>query len=310
MGLTTGIDAARLSAANAFTAANTISAGAAVSLSLIGPAATGGSSPDLRYKFTSDNDAALAYLCYDHDVVGQSFDAYYNGSAWVASHTSAFILFKFTGTLKVYGNSGLTKGNTFSPTELLSLAPSTGNLTLLSTTDATAATAAAVMAASYAASKRSFLGTIGATFKGNVLAGVQDATAAVAGQVGEVLSSTVTGVAVAATGTVGNVTSLSLTAGDWLISGHVTISGGATGLTAGSAQKLSIVATTATNGAEGDTMQVNSVLVLLANGKHALSIPQLPANISSTTTIYLTSEVTYAAGSPTAAGKLIARRIR
>jgi hypothetical protein len=158
--------------------------------------------------------------------------------------------------------------------------------------------------------KRSFLGTIGSTFKGNVQAGVQDGTAAVAGQVGEVLSSTVTGVAVAATGAVGNATSLSITAGDWIISAHAVVSGGATGLTAGSTQKLSIVTTTATNGVEGDTMQTNSVAALIANGKHGLAIPQIRINISATTTYYLTEEVTYAAGSPTIAAKLIATRVR
>jgi len=187
----------------------------------------------------------------------------------------------------------------------------TTDSTLTSTTDATRTTAAALVISGGAGiGKRSFLGTIGSTFKGNVIAGVQDGTAAVSGQSGEVLSSTVTGVAAAATGAVGNVTSLALDPGDWLISAHATISGGATGLTSGSQQKLSVVTTSAANGTEGDTMQVNTILALSANGKHALSIPQLRVNISATTTIYLTSSVTYAAGSPTAAAKLIATRMR
>lgn len=186
-----------------------------------------------------------------------------------------------------------------------------GGLKLESTTDSTAiGNGASINPGGHSVAKRSFLGTIGSTFKGNVLAGVQDATAASAGQVGEVLSSTVSGVAVAGSGTVGNVTSLSITAGDWLISGHVVISGGATGLTAASTQKLSIVTTTATNGTEGDTMMATTITALTANGKHALAIPQLRINISATTTYYLTEEVTYAGGSPTAAGKLIATRIR
>jgi hypothetical protein len=308
--LTASATLATLSA-QTFTAAQTISAGAAVSLTLIGPAATGGSSPDIRFRFTADNDAALGFACYDHDNVAMGYDAYFNGTNWVASHTSAMIVFKTAASLRIYGDAALTKGNTFTPTERVRIAAATGDLLIFSTTEATSPTAAsASTAGGFGVSKRSYLGVIGATFKGNVLAGVQDATAVVAGQVGEVLTSTVTGVAVAATGTVGNVTSLSLTAGDWLISAHATISGGATGLTAGSAQKLSIVTTTATNGAEGDTMQVNSVLALLANGKHALSIPQIRINISSTTTYYLTEEVTFVAGSPTIAGKLIATRIR
>jgi hypothetical protein len=185
----------------------------------------------------------------------------------------------------------------------------TADSILASTTDATSATAAALVISGGAGiGKRSFLGTIGSTFKGNVVAGVQDGTAAVSGQSGEVLSSTVTGVAAAATGTVGDVASLALSPGDWLISAHATISGGATGLTSGSQQKLSVVTTSATDGTEGDTMQINTILALSANGKHALSIPQLRVNISSATTIYLTSSVTYAAGSPTAAAKLRPRK--
>jgi hypothetical protein len=179
------------------------------------------------------------------------------------------------------------------------------------TTEASAVgTASFIIVGGLGVAKRSYLGTIGSTFKGNVDAGVQDATAAVAGQVGEVLTSTVTGVAVAATGTVGNITSVSVTAGDWIVSGHCVISGGATGLTAASVQKLSIVTTTATNGTEGSTMMTNTVLALSANGKHALAIPQLRINISSTTTYYLTEEVSFTAGSPTAAATLTFTRAR
>ncbi len=186
-----------------------------------------------------------------------------------------------------------------------------GLVSIGDTTEATAiGTAGLVTASGASVAKRSFLGTIGSSFKGNVLAGVQDGTATAAGQVGEVLSSTVSGVAVAGSGGVGNVTSVSLTPGDWLISGNVVITGGATGLTSGSTAKMSIVTTTATNGTSGSTMTQGSVLALLANGLFELSIPQVRVNISATTTYYLTEEVTYISGSPVAAGTLIATRIR
>ncbi len=187
---------------------------------------------------------------------------------------------------------------------------STG-IRLANTTEATSVSAAAtILLGGLGVAKRSYLGTIGSTFKGNVNAGVQDGTAAVAGQVGEVLSSTVSGVAVAGSGSVGNVTSVSLTPGDWLISGNVVIAGGATGLTSGSTAKMSIVATSATNGTSGDTMAQESVLALLANGLFEMCIPQVRVNISATTIYYMTEEVTYVAGSPTVAGRLTATRMR
>lgn len=186
-----------------------------------------------------------------------------------------------------------------------------GGLSVASTTDSTTtANGSIITAGGLGVAKRSFLGTIGGTFVGNVLAGVQSGAAAVAGQVGEVLSSTVTGVAVAATGTPGNITSISLTAGDWLISGYCVISGGANGLTASSTVKMSIVTTTGTNGTSGDTMIQESVLVLLANGLFSMAIPAISANTSATATRYLTVECTYVAGSPTVAATLTARRIR
>lgn len=187
----------------------------------------------------------------------------------------------------------------------------TGRLQVSYTQEATSPTLAALATAGgLAVPLRSFLGTNGAAYKGNVIQGVQDATAAVAGQVGEVISSTVTAAAVAATGTVGNVTSISLTAGDWLISAFMNIAGGATGLTAASTAKASIVTTTATNGVDGSTMAQSSVEALVANGLKHMAIPQVRVNINTTTTYFLTEQVTFAAGAPTVAGVIIATRIR
>lgn len=186
-----------------------------------------------------------------------------------------------------------------------------GAVTISDSTDATSTTAAAlVVTGGHAVAKRSFLGTIGATFAGNVLAGVQTGAAAVAGQVGEEIKSTVTGVASGATTTAANATSISLTAGDWLLSGYVVVSGGATGLTSGTAAKMSIVSVSATNGVSGDTMVQESVLALLANGLFTMALPAKRVSISTTTTHYLTTEIAYVAGSPTIAGTLTATRVR
>lgn len=73
-------------------------------------------SPDIRLKYLGDPDAVFSFFCYSHDNVAQGFDAYFTPQGWVASHTSAFLLYKVGGKLKFYGDSGLTKGSVFTPT--------------------------------------------------------------------------------------------------------------------------------------------------------------------------------------------------
>lgn len=185
-----------------------------------------------------------------------------------------------------------------------------GGLSIPLTTDSTSVTTGtSINAGGQGVAKRSFLGTIGGTFKGNVLAGVQDGTADTAGAVGEVLSGSAASTAVAATGTVGNVCSVSLTPGAWMITGSFTINQGATGLTTGSVVNCSIVTTTATNGTQGTTMNQDSAL-LAANGFKMMSAPTVTANISASTTYYLTEQCSFTAGSPTVSGKITAVRIR
>lgn len=230
-----------------------------------------------RCRFIGNSDSAIVGL----DRLGGSNATVYLGCVGDRDTTNLF------DTFQVY-SSALSKRFEFS-------IPDSGNLSIL-------------LGGSGASGLT--IGNILTTWTGLILAGVQTGLAAIAGQVGEVISSTVTAAAVAATGTVGNVTSISLTRGDWLISGFVNIAGGATGLTAGSTAKASIVTTTATNGVNGSTMAQSSVEALVANGLKHMAIPQVRVNISATTTYFLTEVVTYAAGSPTAAGIIIATRMR
>lgn len=154
------------------------------------------------------------------------------------------------------------------------------------------------------------LGVPSTAFTGSIIAGVQSGAAATAGCIGEVITSTVSGAAVAATGTVGNITSISLTPGDWLITGQAIVTGGATGLTSGTACQMSIVTTTATNGTAGSTMTQESVLALLSNGLFPLTLPGIRVNISASASYFLTEQVSFAAGSPTVSGTITATRIR
>lgn len=186
-----------------------------------------------------------------------------------------------------------------------------GALRISYTTEATSPTAAAeTIAGGLGVAKRIFGGTIGTTFQGHVLAGVQDGTADTVGALGETLVSTVTATAAGATGTPANATSVSVTRGAWMGRASVTISAGATGLTAASTIKVSINTTTATNGTNGSTMVQQSVAALVANGFHTISIEIPDINISAAATYYLVVEITYSAGSPTLAGSLIFTRKR
>lgn len=131
--------------AQTFTGAQTISAGAAVSLSLSGPASTAGSSPDLRLMFTSDADAVFSYLAYSHDNIAQAFDSYYNGASWIASNTSAAQVYKTSSSLRIYANATLTKGNSFTPTERFRLDCATGDTSIFSSTASTSTTTGALV---------------------------------------------------------------------------------------------------------------------------------------------------------------------
>jgi hypothetical protein len=155
------------------------------------------------------------------------------------------------------------------------------------------------------------LGTIGSTFSGNVIAGVQNGTASVSGQVGEQLVSTVSATALGGTGVTTNVTSLLVPPGAWDMKGFVVLSSGATGFTNSTNIYCAINTVSATLGTTGLNTAMQTIAALIPSAFHTLTVPTTGAiNISTTTTFYLITQGTYAAGSPTAAGTIIATRIR
>jgi len=148
-------------------------------------------------------------------------------------------------------------------------------------------------------------------FPGNTIWGVQNGSSASAGQVGEVISSYGSGVNAAASGSSGNVTSISLTPGDWLISGNVNVAPNtSTGLTANSTYGVSIVTTSAGTGATGLTQFITTIGNLTATGNYSVAIPMYHIVISSTTTYYLTAYCSYVAGTPQYYGNITAVRLR
>lgn len=127
-----------------------------------------------------------------------------------------------------------------------------------------------------------------------------------AGLIGEYQAATASSLTLT-NGTATNLTSVSLTAGDWDVSGVglSTISGGSS-ITA---QEVGISTTSATFGAFGTNTSVSGTTV--AGSGQTMATPTVRINVSVTTTVYLVMANFFSAGTSTAnAGLIRARRVR
>lgn len=145
--------------------------------------------------------------------------------------------------------------------------------------------------------------------KGNSGVEVQGTTAAgnaTAGFVGEFVSSTISsGSAVSLTNnTNANVTSISLTAGDWDVIGNVSVVASGNNLQASSCWVSTTSATLPDVSLR--TLAAGGLLV----GDVGLTTNFLRVNVSSTTTVFLSCQATFATGTATACGGIFARRVR
>lgn len=130
---------------------------------------------------------------------------------------------------------------------------------------------------------------------------------AASGDYGEALRSYATSVAAAATNTYGNITSITLGAGDWDVSGIATAN--VIGTVTRSIFALSAFSgNTTTDHANADNVIDGDLPTGSSNGGAA--IPVWRVSVSSSTTIYLKARLTYASGSPTLDGRISARRVR
>lgn len=129
---------------------------------------------------------------------------------------------------------------------------------------------------------------------------------AAAGKVGEFVSSVISsGSPVSLSdSTPANITSISLTAGDWDVNGNVYFvpTGNSTG---------SLVWTSATSATEPDSSLVNEQSVNSATvGNIGISAPYMRFSLSTTTTIYLSCISVFSTGAMGAYGGIYARRAR
>ncbi len=148
-------------------------------------------------------------------------------------------------------------------------------------------------------------------YTANLIPGTTTNDAATAGNIGEYISSTVlSGSAVAATsGVEFNITSMSLTAGDWDVHGNVAItpSGGVTTTAiVGSASSTSAAHPTFPGGGAFLVKQ----LAFTAGTTQAYPIGIARFSLASTTTVYLVCTLEFSGGALSAYGFIGARRAR
>ena len=141
--------------------------------------------------------------------------------------------------------------------------------------------------------------------------GVGAAASAATGFVGEYIESVAGNTNAPATGVWGDLTSISLTAGDW----DVTVRAGfyRNGATIGAGSDADIgVSATSGNSSTGLTLGDNFqqiFLIATSNDNGFGSIPNKRFSLSSTTTIYFKYRANYSAGTPQASGVICARRV-
>lgn len=131
---------------------------------------------------------------------------------------------------------------------------------------------------------------------------------AAAGSVGEYVQSVVAAVPYTS-GTVTNITSISLTAGDWDVTGMIVGQGGSSSTLGPNFTNISLFSgATTTDLVIGDNTQYWTAAA--ASTSSGGNVPLWRLSISGTTTVYLKINSTFVGGSPTAWGKLAARRVR
>lgn len=153
------------------------------------------------------------------------------------------------------------------------------------------------------------IGLTSGTFAGNNIYGVNDGSSPVAGTMGErVVSSVSTLTNFPTTTQYGDLTSISLTAGEWDVSATIT-----SNLNSSTATDNALaISTTAGNSSSGFVTGDNFLefVTPTAATNSSCSIPVHRIAVSATTTVYLKYRATYSAGNPRAAGRISARRVR
>jgi hypothetical protein len=108
------------------------------------------------------------------------------------------------------------------------------------------------------------------------------------------------------TATAANVTSFSLTPGDWDVEGNINFSAASATVTGTQGGIAIVSATLPVDGSE----VYSGVQVTLLSEKDSVSLPRKRISLAATTTVYLVAQSTFSAGTVTAFGQMSARRVR
>lgn len=148
---------------------------------------------------------------------------------------------------------------------------------------------------------------------GEIVTGTITNDAAATGIIGEEINSIIsTYTNYTTTATYQNVTSITLTAGDWDISSFFTYNANAATITAASNAIFVISTTTASSSGSTEGLNVSYVpqAALLGTSKFSDAIPAYRVSLSGTTTYYLNTQATFTLGNPQYVGSIRARRLR
>ncbi len=153
------------------------------------------------------------------------------------------------------------------------------------------------------------LGAAGPIIVGPIGAGTSTSDDAAAGFVGEIITATAATDTINTwtTNTAKNITSISLTPGDWDVDGVVAWSGA----TAGTYYVSKVTSTTANIGTDPlEAGRVSTPFVSLANAYFNQIVPTARFSLAATTTVYLGAQLGFTGGTPLAGGTIRARRVR
>jgi hypothetical protein len=144
------------------------------------------------------------------------------------------------------------------------------------------------------------------------IVGVQDGSNATTGSVGElVFSNIAVGSAVSlTTATAANVTSISLTPGDWDVDGNVNYAAASATTATGALWVSGINTTSATIPTDGTEVQTAATAITTTSFKEGITLARKRVSLTTTTTVYLVAEATFTAGTVTGYGHIHARRVR
>lgn len=153
-----------------------------------------------------------------------------------------------------------------------------------------------------------FLGAISSTVG---IAGVTGGTAAGAGYVGQAIVSLIPSASAVSltTATPANVTSITLTAGDWDVQGSVNFVATSATIAGGALHEVGFNTTSATLPSDGSELYVNPPSLSSATASFGTSIQRRIYNVSTTTTVYLVAEGTFTQGTEKVYGTITARRV-